>query len=168
MGTLTVWKFDSPQGAESALGLLDRLQKEQLIRIQDAAYVSWPPDRKKPRTRDMGKLTGTGALGGGFWGFLFGLIFFVPLLGMAVGAAMGALAGSLRHGGIDEDFIHEVRRQVTPGTSALFVVTTDVVADRVLEPFQETGATLITTNLSAEQEARLREAFAESQEPQRV
>lgn len=166
MATLSVWKFDSPQGAEDALGLLGRLQKEQLIRVQDAAYVSWPPERKKPRTKEMGKLTGVGALGGSFWGFLFGLIFFIPLLGMAVGAAMGALAGSMRHGGIDEDFIREVQRQVTPGTSALFVVTTDVVADRVLEPFKDTGATLITTNLSTEEETRLREAFSEADENQ--
>ncbi|ROS44748.1 DUF1269 domain-containing protein [Amycolatopsis thermoflava] len=168
MGTLSVWRFESPQGAENALGLLTRLQKEQLIRIQDAAYVSWPEGRKRPKTKELGKLTGAGALGGSFWGFLFGLIFFIPLLGMAVGAAMGALAGSMRHGGIDEDFIREVQRQVTPGTSALFVVTSEVVADRVLEPFKETGATLITTNLSAEQETRLREAFAESEETQRV
>ena len=166
MGTLTVWKFATPEGAEDALGLLGRLQKEQLIRIQDAAYVSWPVGRRKPRTKEMGKLTGTGALGGSFWGFLFGLIFFVPLLGMAVGAAVGALAGSMSHAGIDEDFIHEVRRHVVPGTSALFVVTSDAVADRVLKPFKDTGAVLITTNLSTEQEAKLREAFAESEEAQ--
>ncbi|NKQ52336.1 DUF1269 domain-containing protein [Amycolatopsis sp. K13G38] len=168
MGTLSVWKFDSAAGAENALALLSRLQKEQLITVTDAAFVSWPEDRKRPRTKELGKLTGTGALGGGFWGFLFGLIFFVPFLGMAVGAAVGALAGSLTHVGIDEDFIREIRRQVVPGTSALFVVTGDVVVDRVLEPFKETGASLITTNLSTEQEEKLREAFAETQEPQQV
>ncbi|MCU1629097.1 MAG: uncharacterized protein JWP64_4046 [Pseudonocardia sp.] len=37
-----MWKFDSAGGAESALELLERLQKEELIRIGDAAYVSWP------------------------------------------------------------------------------------------------------------------------------
>ena len=30
-------------------------------------------------------MTATGALGGTFWGMLFGLIFFVPLLGAAIG-----------------------------------------------------------------------------------
>jgi uncharacterized membrane protein len=168
MGTLTVWKFDSANGAEDALGLLSRLQKEKLITISDAAYVYWPEDRKKPKTKELGKLTGSGALGGSFWGFLFGLIFFVPLLGMAVGAAVGALAGSMSHVGIDEDFVRSVQQQVTPGTSALFVVSSDAVLDRVLAQFKDTGATLITTNLSGEQEARLREAFAETQEPQPV
>jgi uncharacterized membrane protein len=163
MATLTVWKFDSASGAEHALGLLQRMQKEQLIIVRDAAFVFWPEGRKKPRTKELGKLTAAGALGGSFWGLLFGLIFFVPLLGMAVGAAAGALAGSMRHLGIDEDFIRTVQRQVTPGTSALFVMTENAVVDRVLSQFKETGALLISTNLSAEQEERLREAFAESE-----
>jgi uncharacterized membrane protein len=168
MGTLTVWKFDTADGAENALGLLSMLQKQQLIRINDAAYVTWPENRKKPKTKELGKLTGAGALGGSFWGFLFGLIFFVPLLGLAVGAAIGGLTGSLSHAGIDEGFIRKVQQQVTPGTSALFVVSSDVVVDRVLDQFGETGASLITTNLSTEEETRLREAFAETQEPQPV
>ena len=108
-------------------------------------------------------MTGAGALGGSFWGLLFGLIFFVPLLGLAVGAAMGALAGSMSDVGIDDDFIKQVRENVTPGTSALFVMTSNVVADKVLDQLKETGATLISTNLSTEQEAKLREAFAEAE-----
>jgi uncharacterized membrane protein len=91
------------------------------------------------------------------------LIFFVPLLGLAVGAAMGALAGSMSDVGIDDDFIRKVRDNVTPGTSALFVMTSNEVADKVLEQFRTTGASLISTNLSNEQEARLREAFAEQE-----
>jgi uncharacterized membrane protein len=91
------------------------------------------------------------------------LIFFVPLLGMAVGAAMGALSGSLSDVGIDDDFIGDVRGKVTPGTSALFVMTSNAVADRVLEQFRGTRAELVSTNLSNEQEARLREAFAETE-----
>jgi len=168
VATLTVWKFDSEDGAENALDLLRKLQAEQLIKVNDAAYVYWPEDRKKPKTKELGKLTGAGALGGSFWGFLFGLIFFVPLLGMAVGAAVGALTGSLSHVGIDENFVHSVRRDVTPGTSALFVMTSDAVVDRVLGPFRETGASLITTNLSNDQEARLREAFSDAPEVEDV
>jgi uncharacterized membrane protein len=64
--------------------------------------------------------------------------------------------------GIDDTFIREVREHVTPGTSALFVMTSDVVRDKVLEEFKQTGATLLSTNLSNEQEGKLREAFAEA------
>jgi len=109
-------------------------------------------------------LAGMGALGGMFWGMLFGLIFLVPLLGAAIGAAMGALTGALTDVGIDDDFIKRVREKVTPGTSALFVLTSDAVLDRVADEFRGTHAELISTNLSAEQEAGLRHAFEEPQE----
>jgi uncharacterized membrane protein len=163
MATLTVWKFNSTTGAESALELLERMQKEELIRINDAAYVYWPEGRKKPKTQQLHNLAGAGALGGSFWGLLFGLLFFVPLLGMAVGAAMGALMASMSDVGIDDAFIRRVREQVTPGTSALFVMTSQEVIDKVLDEFKQTGASLVSTNLSNEQEARLREAFAEAE-----
>jgi uncharacterized membrane protein len=161
MATLTVWKFDSPGGAESALAQLERMQKEELIKVNDAAYVFWPEGRKKPKTKQLSHMAGAGALGGSFWGLLFGLIFFVPLLGMAVGAAMGAMAGSMTDVGIDDTFIREVRQQVTPGTSALFVMTSAAVVDKVIDEFRETGASLVSTNLSKDQEAKLREAFAD-------
>src|SRR5262249_28941985 len=121
MATLTAWKFATADGAgETEATLLD-LQKQELIRIYDAAVVSWPEGAKKPKTRQLTNLAGVGALGGAFWGLLFGLIFFVPLLGAAIGAGIGALTGSLSHVGIDDDFIKSVRDQVEPGTSALFL-----------------------------------------------
>jgi uncharacterized membrane protein len=163
MATLTVWKFDSAGGAENALVQLERMQKEELIQINDGAYVYWPEGKKKPKTEQLHNMTGMGALGGSFWGLLFGLIFFVPLLGMAVGAAMGALTGSMTDVGIDDSFIREVRAQVTPGTSALFVMTSNAVTDKVIEEFKGSGATLVSTNLSHEQEAKLREAFADAE-----
>ena len=94
---------------------------------------------------------------------LFGLIFFVPLLGLAVGAATGALAGSLTDVGIDDGFINQVREQVTPGTSALFVLTSDAVhgQGQGCAVVRHGHAELIHTNLSNEQEARLREAFSD-------
>jgi uncharacterized membrane protein len=123
--------------------------------------VSWEQGKRKPKTRQASNMTGAGALGGSFWGLLFGLIFFVPLLGLAIGAGLGALAGSMSDVGIDDRFINDVRDQVTPGTSALFVLTSDAVPDRVREAFEAHRPQLISTNLSNEQEAKLREAFAE-------
>src|SRR5215213_9160836 len=161
MATLTVWKFDSAGGAESALALLERMQKEELVHVNDAAYVTWPEGKKKPKTRQLHSLTGAGALGGAFWGLLFGILFFVPILGLAVGAAAGAFGGSLADAGIDDDFIAAVKSKVTPGTSALFVLSSDAVMDKVLDAFSGVTAELIRTNLSNEDEAKLREVFAE-------
>src|SRR3954470_21191009 len=109
----------------------------------------------------LASMAGVGALGGAFWGFLFGLIFFVPLLGLAIGAAMGGLSGSLADIGIDDDFINTVRERVTPGTSALFALTSGATEDRVIEELKQFDFEIISTNLPAEQEQKLREAFGE-------
>ena len=161
MATLSVWKFPDAGGAERAETTLEVLAKQELVSIHDAAVVAWPEGAKKPKTRQLTDLTGAGALGGSFWGLLFGLIFFVPLLGMAIGAGMGALRGSMSDVGIDDDFIKGIRDQVTPGTSALFVLTSGAVMDKVKEAFEGQQMQLIFTNLSNEQEQALREVFAE-------
>jgi uncharacterized membrane protein len=161
MATLTAWAFTDVGGADRAVETLKSLQTQGLINIQDAATVKWEEGKKKPKTQQLNNLAGAGALGGAFWGMLFGLIFLIPLLGAAIGAAMGALAGSMADVGIDDNFINSVKQQVTPGTSALFLLSSDAVQDRVRESFKDTGAHLIASNLSNEQEAKLREVFAE-------
>ena len=161
--TLTVWKFDTPQGAQEALATLKDLARQEVIHVLDAATVSWEPGAKKPKTHQTHSTAGAGAIGGAFWGMLFGLIFFIPLLGAAVGAASGALAGSLADVGIDDTFINRVRDQVTPGTSALFLMSSAAVLDKVKDAFTaHAPADLIFTNLSSDQEAALREVFADA------
>lgn len=162
MATLTVWKFETPAGADQAVSTLESLAKQKLINVHDAATVSWQPDAKKPKTRQLHSLTGAGAMGGMFWGMLFGLIFLVPLLGAAIGAAAGALAGSLTDVGIDDNFIKSARDKITPGTSALFLMSSDVVTDKVRDAFADVSPRpeLIQSNLSNEQEAALREMIA--------
>ncbi len=161
MSTLTVWKFSTAEGADDAVRTLATLTSQQLITIHDAATASWPQGKRKPRTRQANNLAASGALGGAFWGLLFGMIFFVPLLGAAVGAASGALSGALSDAGIDDGFINRVRDQLTEGTSALFLLSSDAVVDRVKEAFTGADMELISTNLSNEEEAALRAAFAD-------
>jgi uncharacterized membrane protein len=106
-------------------------------------------------------LTRIGALSGAFWGLLFGVLFFIPLVGLAAGAALGAIVGSMKHVGIDEDFIKSIRSKVTEGTSALFLMTSDAVEDRVVEAMKQSKFEIIATNLSKEEEEKMRTAFAE-------
>jgi uncharacterized membrane protein len=161
MATLTVWKFDTAEGANEAEHVLEALAKEELITIHDAATVTWPAGKKRPKTRQLSGLAGAGALGGAFWGLLFGLLFFIPLFGMAIGAAAGALAGSMTDVGINDEFIERVRAEVTPGTSALFVMSSNAVVDKVTEAFKGTKAHLVQTNLSKEEEDQLHEIFGD-------
>jgi uncharacterized membrane protein len=160
MAALTVWKFDTVEGAGAALKKLESLSKQQLLTIEDAALVYWEPGKKKPKTAQAHSLAGAGALGGAFWGMLFGLIFFMPFFGMAVGAAVGALAGHFSDYGIDDKFIKEVQSEVTVGTSALFLLTSEVTVDKVEDAFAGTRMELIRSNLTKDQEAQLREDFA--------
>jgi uncharacterized membrane protein len=92
---------------------------------------------------------------------LFGLIFLVPLLGAAIGAAAGALVGRFTDYGIDDDFVRRTREQIVQGTSALFVLTSNAVTDRVAEAFSGVSAELLFTKLSGEREKQLREVFAD-------
>src|SRR5262245_63602628 len=95
MTTLSVLEFNSDDGADQALRILQRLQQQQLIKLVDAAVVTWPQGSKGPKTRQMFSTARAGAIGGAFWGFLIGLIFFVPLLGLAIGASGGTVSGRL-------------------------------------------------------------------------
>ena len=159
MATLSVWKFDTAEGAQQILEKVQSLQKQQLIVVQDAAIVTWPKGKDKPKTQQLHNMAGVGAMQGAFWGMLFGLIFFVPFFGLAIGVAMGALSGKFADYGIDDNFIKEVRTKVTEGTSALFLLTSDAVQDKVLEALKGTKMELIQSNLTAEQEAQLKATF---------
>ncbi|MGM1061420.1 DUF1269 domain-containing protein [Saccharothrix sp. Mg75] len=162
MATLTIWKFHSADGADRASRTLESLAKGRLITVHDAAVVSWPENRKKPKLRQLHNLVGRGALSGAFWGMLVGLLFLAPLAGAAIGAAAGAAGGGLADIGIDDDLVHEIRERVTPGTSALFVLTTDAVLDKVKDAFADSDQPeLLFTNLSPEQEQALREVFTD-------
>lgn len=159
MQELIVLAFDSEDGALNVRDKLNDLQKQELITLGDAAVVI-REDEGKPKVKQATSLVGSGALGGSFWGLLIGLIFFAPILGAAVGAATGALSGHFADIGVDDDFIKEVGNTIEPGHSALFLLVTDAQTDRAIEELKPYDPTVIQTNLSAEDEENLREAFA--------
>lgn len=165
MATLAVLKFETAEGAAETLRVIESLGKQELVTLQDAAIVTWPTGKKKPKTQQLHSMGGLGALNGAFWGFLFGLIFFIPILGMAIGAAMGAMTGRFTDIGISDDFIKEVQSKVTEGTSALFLLIAQSTPDKFLEGLKQAPKfEIISTNLTAEQEAQLKAAFAEEEE----
>lgn len=158
MTEMIVLAFPNVTGAQDALSVLSSLQKRELIKLADAATVVRKPDGKV-KVRQAVDLVGAGALGGAFWGMLIGLIFLVPWLGLAIGAISGAIAGRYSDIGIDDKFIKEVGATVEPGHSALFLMVERMTEDRVLPELQKFHPTLLRTNLSAEDEAKLRAAF---------
>lgn len=161
MTTLTVWKFDTVDGADKALAKLSELQKQLLVEVVDAAVVSWTPGHKKPSTRQLVPTTALGAIDGAFWGMLFGFLFFMPLVGAAMGSLIGGLTGHFADYGINDEFINKIRAEITEGKSALFLMTGKVTEDKVAEAFKgmEKGE-LIRSSLTHEQEKKLREDFS--------
>jgi uncharacterized membrane protein len=163
MSTLAVLAFDNEQGADQTREALGRLQRQQLITLDDAAVVVRSQDGKV-KVRQATSLVGTGALGGAFWGMLIGLLFLAPWLGAAVGAVSGALVGKMTDLGIDDNFIKEVGQQIQPGHSALFVLVREATVDRVVAELRQYNPRLVQTNLSEEDEAKLRAAMGAEQE----
>ncbi len=160
MTTLSVYKFETAEGAQQGLDLVEELSKQELIEVHDAAIVTWPDGKNRPKTKQLVSLIGAKALDGAFWGMLFGFIFFVPFFGLAVGAAMGALSGKFADYGINDQFIKSVQEKVTKGTSALFLLTSKAVMDKISDAAKDLEFELIYTNLSQEQETELRNSFA--------
>lgn len=160
MANLTVYKYPTADGAEAALEKLKSLQAQGLITMLDAATVTWPTGKKKPKTKQAINLIGGSALDGAFWGMLFGLIFFMPFLGGLIGAGSGALDGHFADVGISDDFIKTVRGMVTEGSSALFLLSQNEVVDRLKDAFAGTEMELLATNLSTEQEEKLKATFS--------
>jgi len=158
--TLTVWKFPSPRGADEAEYTLSQLQAKKFIKVHEAALVSWEHGADKPQTRQLhGK--GRAAKRGSVVGLLVGAVFTVPVIGLAAGAAVGVAAHKLREAGVADEFVTAVRDNVTPGTSALFLITSDAVIDEVRAAFERQEMELITTNLSKEQEEALQRALTD-------
>ncbi len=159
MSNLIVLAFKNEDGARNMRDKLVQLQKEHLIKLEDAAIVI-RKQNGKVRVKQLVSLVGTGTLGGAFWGLLIGMIFWVPWLGMAVGAASGALGGALADFGVDDDFIKKVGKTIEPGHSALFLLISESTDDKLADRLQGFGATVLQTSLSKEDEQKMKDIFA--------
>jgi uncharacterized membrane protein len=162
MATLVVIDYENEVRAEEVRIALLKMHKEYLVDLVDAVIVV--RDAKgKVKLRQLYDLTVAGAVSGGFWGMLVGLLFLNPLFGFALGAAAGAISGALRDVGIDDKFMKSLGETLKPDSAALCVLIRQMTADKVLEEIQKFGGTLIKTNLSHENETKLRDALASVQ-----
>jgi uncharacterized membrane protein len=159
MSTLVVIGYDNPFAAEEVRLKLSKLQREYLLDLEDAV-VAVKDQNGKVKLNQAVNLTAAGAVSGGFWGSLIGLLFLNPFLGLAVGAGAGAVSGALTDIGIDDDFMKQLASTLTPGSSALFVLVRKATPDKVLEELAGTGGKLLKTSLSHENEARLQTALS--------
>jgi uncharacterized membrane protein len=154
MSNLVVIGYDDPFKAEEVRLKLRKMQKDYLIDLEDAV-VAVKNEKGKVKLHQAVNLTAAGAVGGGFWGSLIGLIFLNPLLGAAVGAAAGAVSGALTDVGVDDKFMKELAASMTPGSSVLFVLVRKATPDKVLAELEGSGGKVLKTSLSHDDEAKL-------------
>ncbi|WP_291992136.1 DUF1269 domain-containing protein [Candidatus Accumulibacter sp. ACC003] len=164
MSNLVVIAYDDQFKAEEVRTMLRKMQQEYLIDLEDAV-VAVKDDKGKVKLHQMYKLAAAGALSGGFWGALIGLIFMSPLLGMAVGASAGAVSGALTDVGINDDFMKHLAASFKNGTSVLFVLVRKATPDKVLAELQGTGGKVIKTSLTHAEEEKLQAVLSATREP---
>ncbi len=158
MSDLVVIGFDDQHKAEEVRLTLLKLQRDYLIDLEDAV-VAIKNEDGKIKLHQAVNLTAAGAVSGGFWGTLIGVLFLNPILGAAVGASAGAISGALSDIGVNDDFMKSVAATLQPGSSALFVLVRKSTPDKVLDELKQFGGTVLQTSLSKEDEAALQAAL---------
>ena len=161
MSDLIVITFDTDSAAFEMRAELVKLQSEYLLQMEDVVVVTRALDNTV-QLHQSANLTALGAVSGGFWGMLVGILFLNPLLGVALGAGAGALSGSYTDVGINDEFMRDLGAKLTPGTAAVFILVRKISADKVAARLAtlNTKGHILQTSLSAEDEAKLAAAFA--------
>lgn len=158
MSTLVAVAYDNKYEADEVRLKLLKMNKEYLIDLEDAV-IAHKDEKGKIKLHQLTSLSASGAVSGGFWGMLIGLIFLNPLLGAVVGASAGAVSGALADVGINDKFMKDLAARMQPGGSVLFVLFHNVTMDKALEELAGTGGTIIKTSLSHEDEQRMQKAL---------
>lgn len=160
MSNLVAVVFDDETTAFDVRAQLLKMQKEFLIDLEDSVVVTRDLNGKT-RLDQAVHLTAAGAVGGGFWGMLIGMVFLNPLLGAAVGATAGAISAKMTDIGIDDKMVKELTASLQPGSSALFVLVRRATADKVLEGLKQFAGKgkVLMSSLNKDEEHTLREAL---------
>jgi uncharacterized membrane protein len=138
MATLTAWRFSSTEGADDAVLRLVRLDEQDQIDVEDAAVLRWP--------RYAG----------------------APLADVHVtrqGGAFSSIAKKIAHGNIDSPTLDSVKGEMSPGTSALVLLSQNATVATVAKAFEGQSMELIRSDLSVQQEDQVRRVFGNGDAP---
>lgn len=158
MSDLIVIVYPTESKAEEVRQTLLGLQKEYVIKLGDAV-IATKTDTGKIKLNQLINTTSAGAVSGGFWGLLIGVLFLNPLIGVAVGSASGALGGALTDVGINDAFMRDLSASIEPGNGALFLLVQEMTSDKVLKRIQDFGGVVLKTSLDETKEQVLRDAL---------
>ena len=137
--------FDKPSRATEVLVNLMHLQEEGALRLADAVVLS-KDESGRAQIHETIDITPTrGALIGGWWGLLAGLL--VGPLAIAGGVAAGALYGKLVDKGLADDWVRQMSDWLEAGRSALLLLVTVENMAQVLRELGRYEGEVVTTDL---------------------
>jgi uncharacterized membrane protein len=126
------------------------------------AVIWWPLGEGRPSFRPIEAEGHEDHVIPAFWGLLFGLVFYLPLIGAALGRTTGTVADLLIDMGIGDTFVNTLRDQVVPGTSSIAMFSRRVDLDDLRARADSSGRrTEIIVRLDHRQDAALRAVFGE-------
>jgi uncharacterized membrane protein len=165
MPSLTVWRYDTPMGADAGGVRLKDLEQHGALKVHDALTITWLKEEEQPRVGQLRHATTAAAGKGTLLGGLIGLVVLAPAAGAAAGAAIGAVAQRLRGTGIDKTLLQEVRAALEPGTSALVVLSSDADLDAIRPFLDRRDSMLIHAELSPDATEVLASAIKKAKPP---
>jgi uncharacterized membrane protein len=157
MSQLVVLGFDTEDQALDALKSLRRLESDGRISFEDTAVVTHTLDGKFQVKNEASSTTEAGAVVGAILGGFVTFIF--PLAGIAIGALAGAGVGAAMGRGVSGDFVNDVKKELPPGKSALFLLVKGADVDAALGVLRNFKGDVIQTTLDPDAEEAIRNAL---------
>jgi len=136
----TAWRFGGTEGADDAVLELKQLDDQGLINVQDITVLRWPHYAAAPLAHEH--VTDEGS-------------------------RVSSLVKKIRHPVIDSSMLEAVKGDMTPGTSALVMLSDQAMIERVVPAFKGQPMDLMRSDLSVQQQDRLRAAFSAATEARR-
>jgi uncharacterized membrane protein len=133
----SAWRFSGTEGADEAVLKLKQLEAAKVVDVQDVAVIRWPQYAAEPTVREH--VT-------------------------EEGSKVSSLMHKFTHAGIDSSMIESAKGDTTQGASVLVLLTVEAPVEAVAKAFDEQGVELIRSDLSVQDQDRLRAALAESPE----
>ncbi|WP_052441290.1 DUF1269 domain-containing protein [Streptacidiphilus anmyonensis] len=131
----TAWRFRGTEEADDAVLRLKQLGGQEVIDVRDVAVLRWPMYAAAPQVQEHVTDEGSKA---------------------------SSLAKKLSKAGIDGSMLESVKRDMTPGSSALVLLSADAEIDAVAQAFEGHAMELMRSDLSVKEEDQLRAVFGES------
>lgn len=133
----TAWRFRGTEGADEAVVKLKGLDAQELVNVRDIAVIRWPQYASEP---------------------------IIQQHATDEGGKVPKFVSKIRRGTIDTSMIEAVKGDISPGTSALVLLSSDTAIEKVAEAFRAQGMELIRSDLSIQQQDLIRAAFSASSE----